>query len=146
MKVALRSGTAAALVMAALIAGLVASIHGARNARTEIATQAALPRVDGRVDVFHNTEQTRFVQFVVDRVPAHDRVRIVMAPPTQVADQRTICGRMPLVARYWVLVYGIAPRASVCDSSARWVVYFGVAPPPGGTVYRFTSNYAVVRL
>jgi len=45
-----------------------------------------------------------------------------------------------------VLVYGIAPRASVCDSSARWVVYFGVAPPPGGTVYRFTSNYAVVRL
>ncbi|HKF32763.1 MAG TPA: hypothetical protein VKB37_10395 [Jatrophihabitantaceae bacterium] len=146
MKVALRSGTAAALVLAALIAGLVASIHGARNARTEIATQAALPRVDGRVDVFHNTEQTRFVQFVVDRVPAHDRVRIVMAPPTQVADQRTICGRMPLVARYWVLVYGIAPRASVCDSSARWVVYFGVAPPPGGTVYRFTSNYAVVRL
>ena len=146
MKVALRSGTAAALVLAALIAGLVASIHGARNARTEIATQAALPRVDGRVDVFHNTEQTRFVQFVVDRVPAHDRVRIVMAPPTQVADQRTICGRMPLVARYWVLVYGIAPRASVCDSSARWVVYFGVAQPPGGTVYRFTSNYAVVRL
>jgi hypothetical protein len=146
MRGALRSGAAAALVMAALIAGLVASIHGAHNARNEIATQAALPRVDGRVDIFHNIQQTRFVQFVVDRVPAHDRVRIVMAPPAQVTDQRTICGRIPLVARYWVLVYALAPRASVCDSSARWLVYFGLPPPPGGTVYRFTSNYAVVRL
>jgi hypothetical protein len=146
MRGTLRSGTAAALVLAALIAGLVASIHGAHNARKEIATQAALPRVDGRVDIFHNTEQTRFVRFVVDLVPAHDRVRIVMQAPAQVTDQRRVCGGTPLVARYWVLVYAIAPRASVCDSSARWVVYFGVPPPPGGTVYRFASNYAVVRL
>ena len=81
MRNALRSG-AAALVLAALIAGLVASIHGAHNAREEIATQAALPRVDGRVDIFHSAEQTRFVRFVVDHVPAHDRVRIVMESRT----------------------------------------------------------------
>jgi hypothetical protein len=143
---AIRSAVATVLVGAALVAGLVASIRGAHQARTEIRAQASLPRVAGQVDILHNTEQTRFVEFVAARVPQHDRIRIVMPPPAKVIVPRPVCGQAVPLGPYWVLVYALAPRASVCDGSARWVVYFGVAPPPGGILYRFAADYAVVRV
>lgn len=141
-----RSAVATVLVGAALVAGLVASIRGGQQARADVHAQASLSRVDGRVNLFHNRQQTRFAQFVADRVPQHDRIRIVMPPPAQVIVPRPVCGKAVPLGLYWVLVYSLAPRASVCDGSARWVVYFGVPPPPGGTVYHFAADYALVRL
>ncbi|MDQ2750208.1 MAG: hypothetical protein M3Y44_11900, partial [Actinomycetota bacterium] len=85
--------------------------------------------------------------FVAAIVPAHAKMRVVTA--IQVAP-----GQSPVAAScdprnsgpaYWWFVYILAPRASVCDENARWTVYLGVAPPAGGTVYRFGPTYAVVR-
>ncbi len=146
----IRLVVAAGLVGAALLAGLVASIGGAKSARREIHAQASMTRVGGRVDAFRDHMQAQFVVFVAQLVPPHDPIRIVMphlASPSSGAPvpPRTGCGYPVSLGTYGWLVYTLAPRASVCDSSARWTVYFDVVPPEHGMVYRFAGNYAVAR-
>ena len=145
-RAAVRWRVCAALLTISLALGLIHTAHAAHDARQFIDSENAQAHVDGQLLLFRDPEKNRFIQYVKRIVPEHDQVRIVVpvihGPGG--APRPEYCTSLTSGPAYWWFVYSIAPRASVCDPTAKWTVYFGIAPPPGATVHQMSPKYAVV--
>ena len=138
-----RAGVAAVLLATALVLGATHTVHAARSARTAARANADHPRRHDRLRLLA-PQQEDFLDFVRATVPQHARVRIVRPVREHGHVVGESCTAGVIGPAYWWIVYALAPRASVCAPDTAWTVYFGIAPPPGGTVYRFADEYAVV--
>jgi len=134
------------LVLAlAIIAGSVYGLHSLRDERTAIAALKNAPKINGRIPLFHGPAD-QFVDFIRANVPSDARVRIVQPARTSGSSGPGAtgeCGQNVASANYWLLAYEILPRVSVCADPQAWIIYYGVAAPPGDRVRRFSDTLAV---
>jgi hypothetical protein len=139
---------AAILLIAALCVGAVTSIRSLHDARTDVHRADARPRINGRLPLLGGPRD-QFVDFVAGVVPPNASIRILQ-PLTKRAPARApapgpagVCGNDVNLAAYWIFVYSLAPRPSVCDTSGSWTVYLGVPVPPGTGVHRYSATLGV---
>jgi hypothetical protein len=138
-------GAAGVLLAGALGLGIEHTVHQAQRARTAIVAADAHPRIGNRANLL-GTQRERFLDFVRATVPEHDPVRIVLPVRTGAGRRGESCSPGTSGPLYWLVVYALVPRASVCGMNTTWTVYVGIDPPARtGTVYRFAPGYAVVR-
>ena len=138
------------LLVAALGGGAVTATRSLHDARREVHRVDAAARIDGRLPLFHGPRD-QFVAFVLGIVPSSASVRIVqpyVKPPPGTAPSAGppgVCGNEVSygVYPYWLLVYWLIPRPSVCDASGSWTIYFGVPVPSGPRVHRFSATLGV---
>jgi hypothetical protein len=148
----LRRALAVCLLVAALCVGAVTTVRSLHDARRTVHGVDTTARVNGRMPLFHDARD-QFVDFVRGIVPAGAPVRIVQprknpSPVTgPTAGPPGECGNEvgKGVYFYWLLVYFLAPRPSVCDAHGSWTIYFGVPVPPGPRVHRFSATLGVAQ-
>jgi hypothetical protein len=139
---------AAILLVFALGVGVITTYRALRQDRTTITVLTNIPRLNGRLSLAHDSRDA-FVDYVRNLVPADAPVRIIQAvrppqvgvPPDQGPSGR--CGNRVDTPPYWLLVYELLPRPSVCDGPKAWTIFFGVPVPSGPTVHRFTATLGV---
>jgi hypothetical protein len=144
----LRRAVALLILATALVFGTIVAQRAMRDDRTTLATVAAAPRVNGRLPLFHDSTD-QFVDYVRGLVP--DGAPILILHPTRPAKAgpaRTLgppgrCGNGIGTAAYWLLVYELAPRPSVCDGPGAWTIFFGIPVPDGPGVHRFSATMGV---
>jgi hypothetical protein len=143
---------AAVLIIGAAVIGLVRLPHELSGQSAAAAPVRQIPVVGSVPELSSiGPERTDFLAFVRRTVPAGESVRIVQPPTTPFrldtrrGGDRGVCGYAAPGLVYLWLVYAVGPHPSTCDRDARWTMYFGVAPPAAGTVYRFSARYALVR-
>ncbi len=139
---------AAILLIAALCVGAVTSVRSLHDARTDVHHADTAPRVNGRLPLL-NGPRDQFVDFVAGVVPPNASIRILQ-PLTKRAPARApapgpagVCGNDVNLAAYWIFIYSLAPRPSVCGTSGSWTVYLGVPVPPGPGVHRYSATLGV---
>jgi hypothetical protein len=144
----LRRALGGCLLVAALGAGSVATVRSVHDARRDMHRVETIARVNGRLPLF-NGQRDQFVDFVVGIVPANASIRIVQPRKTPspsalpAAGPPGVCGNAVSTGVYWLLVYWLVPRRSVCDERGSWTVYVGVPVPPGPRVHRFSATLGV---
>jgi len=146
--VALRRYLAIAVLAAALCVGAVTTVQSMGDARREVHSVDTAPRVDGQLALFHDSRD-QFVGFVTKIVPPHASVRILQPrkapapgshpPPGPLG----VCGNAVSSGVYWLFVYRLTPRVSVCDPHGSWTIYLGVPVPSGQRVWRFSATLGV---
>ena len=140
--------TAVVILAVALAVGAVTALRSLDRYHTTLASVAAAPRVNGRPALFRDSRD-EFVEFVLNVVPSNAPIRIVQpfkqSPPGAPASLGPSgrCGNEVAGAAYWLLVYWLIPRPSVCDAPDAWTIYFGVPVPPGPHVERFSPTLGV---
>lgn len=143
-----RQVLASLMLAAALLVGSVTSYHAIRDTRTTIHAVALIPRVNGRIALQHNSADA-FVDFVRNLVPEHAPIRVLGPPSPRPAGAKPFlgpagrCGNTTNTMTYWLLVYQLQPRPSVCDSSRAWTIYFRSPVPAGANVHRFAVDLGV---
>jgi hypothetical protein len=141
-------GLALIMLIAALCVGAVTTVRSLHDARRTVDRVAAAPWVNGRLPVL-GEQRDRFVDFVAGIVPSGAPIRILQ-PRTKRAPGRApapgpagVCGNDVNLSAYWIFVYWLAPRPSVCGASGSWTVYLGVPVPPGPGVHRYSATLGV---
>jgi len=136
------------LLVAALCVGAVTSVRSLHDARQTVHRVAATARVHGRLPLLGG-QRDQFVDFVAGIVPSDAPIRILQ-PRTKPAPGRQpapgpagVCGNQVNAGAYWLLVYWLAPRPSVCGASGSWTVYLGVPVPSGPGVHRYSATLGV---
>jgi hypothetical protein len=139
---------AAILLIAGLCVGAVTSVRSLHDARRTVHRVATAPRVNGRLPIL-GEQRDKFVDFVAGIVPSGAPIRILQ-PRTKPAPGRRpapgpagVCGNQVNAGMYWLLVYWLAPRPSVCGASGSWTVYLGVPVPSGPGVHRYSPTLGV---
>jgi len=134
--------------VATLVFGAITARRSLGDDRTTLATTAAAPRINGRLALFHSSTD-QFMDYVRGLVPVGAPIRIIhptkplppgapasLGPPGR-------CGNEIGTAAYWLLVYELTPRPSVCDDAQAWTIYFGVPVPDDPGVHRFSATLGV---
>jgi len=144
----LRGALGVCLLVAAVSVGAVTTVRSLDDARGTVHRVDATPRVGGRMPLFHDARD-QFVHFVRGMVPADAPIRIIQPRKKPSPTSRPTpgppgeCGNEVSGATYWLLVYFLAPRPSVCDAQGSWTIYFGVPVPPGPHVHAFSATLGV---
>ena len=144
----MRSVAAALILVVALVYGATVAERAVRLDRTTLATIAAAPRVNGRLALFRSSTD-QFVDYVRGLVPDGAPIRILHPTrPAKAGAASTLgppgrCGNGIGTAAYWLLVYELAPRPSVCDDPKAWTIFFGIPVPDGPGVHRFSATMGV---
>jgi hypothetical protein len=141
---------AAVVLTAALVVGLVTTDRAVRAQHAANATVAGAQRVNGRLALLGRREA--FIDFVSGIVPPHAAIRIVQPPAKHPVATSAgsgpgaagVCGHSVDSAVYWLVVYELSPRPSVCDLAGAWTVYFGVQVPDQAGAHRYSTTLGVL--
>jgi hypothetical protein len=146
--IGLRRIVAGLMLVVALVFGAMTAHRALRDDRTTLATMAAAPLINGRLPLFHNSAD-QFVDYVRGLVPEGAKIRILqpIRPVQPGLPSRPgtpgQCGNEVATPTYWLLVYELLPRPSVCEDPNAWTIFFGIPVPDGPGVHRFSATMGV---